>query len=117
MLEYKHEQQWCCLTLSRGCTMINGIQPVRRNKATGAIEPRKQGRPHPDFEYGYLDENKVFHLEPAKNKGKATVQIVRNAPQTGAVSEIEKIVQQEVQRRLTVAKAAAVETFSATLGV
>lgn len=118
---------------------------VRRNVKSGEVEARKRGRPHPDFENGYLDESGEFKAgEPKKKKGKpgrpkgssnkatpaksvAKKKGKRGRPAgsknkkaaatgAGGLSEIEAIVQREVEARLRLAREAAVAALSRALG-
>ncbi len=105
---------------------------VRKNKTTNVIEPRKPGRPHPDYEYGYLDAQGAFHQgdpvakkrkpgRPAGSVNKAgridlNVKFGRKAKGQG-LDAIGEIVAQEVKSRLQEAKAAAIDAFTKALDV
>ena len=114
------------------------LKLVRRNVKSGDVEARKRGRPHPEFENGYLDEAGEFHAgEPKKKKGKRgrpkgssnkTKKAAgaskgkkkgKTGPRTVAaagLSEIEAIVRREVDARLRVAREAAVKAITHALG-
>lgn len=103
--------------------MVNGngqaIKLVRRNKTTGVVEARRQGRPHPDFENGYLDVSGQFVAgNPFKEKRKVGRPKRTEVVQLhgSGIGEIEAIIQREVQTRLNAAKEAAIKTFQQTLG-
>ena len=116
---------------------------VRRNLKSGEVEARKRGRPHPEFENGYLDESGEFKAgEPRKKKGKPgrpkgssnKTRSAKSAPKkkgkrgrpagsgkksagrAGGLSEIEAIVRREVDARLRVAREAAVAALKSALG-
>ena len=99
------------------------IKLVRKHKGTGAVEPRKRGRPHPDYENGYLDESGNFVAgNPVKKKGKrgrkpgpkpagkpgrkpGRPKGTKKAAAAGGLSEIEAIVRREVAERIATVKA------------
>ena len=115
---------------------------MRRNVKSGEVEARKRGRPHPDFENGYLDESGEFKAgDPKKKKGKpgrpkgssnkkpakaAKTKGKRGRPVgsgkkaggkvAGGLSQIEAIVRREVDARLRVAREAAVAALNHALG-
>ena len=105
------------------------VKKVRRNRSTGEIVPRAPGRPHPDFEMGYLDESGEFHAgEPPRRRrrrrrsaGAATAAAkpgpraaVHTAP-SGGLSEIENIIQREVNARVRAAKEKAIAALNSLL--
>lgn len=99
---------------------------VRKSKATGAIEPRKAGRPHPDYEYGYTDKDNNFHAgeppstkrKPGRPAGSASKPGRKPGRKPGSgLNEIESIVQKEVDSRLRMAHAAAINAFSSALNL
>jgi hypothetical protein len=109
--------------------MKAAVRKVRRNKKTGAIEARKRGRPHPDFEIGYLDESGEFHAgNPTRRRGKrgrpkGSVNVakrgrpsMKHAVNASGLGQIEAIVRREVDLRLKVARDAAIVAISKALG-
>jgi hypothetical protein len=109
-----------------------GKRLVRRHLKTGKIMPRPRGRRNPEWENGYLDANGAFHAEyapkvvakVAKTRGRPSVRAaadriaapVRELGLAGGLVEIERIVADEVSRRLKKAKAAAIAAFERVLG-
>ena len=115
------------------------LKLARRNLKSGDVEARKRGRPHPEFENGYLDEAGEFHAgepkkkkgkrgrpkgsankakkvagKPGKKKGKSGPRSINVA--AAGLSEIEAIVRREVDARLRVAREAAVKAITHALG-
>jgi hypothetical protein len=109
-----------------------GKGAARRHLKTGEITLRPRGRRNPEWENGYIDANGAFHAEyapkavvkVAKKRGRpamraATEKIaapIRKLGLAGGLVEIERIVADEVARRLKKAKAAAIAAFERVLG-
>jgi hypothetical protein len=104
------------------------VKLVRRHKESGEISARKRGRPHPDYETGYLDADGQF--KPGnprgggrrRRRGRPAGRPTRRATTAGrkpagGLNEIESIVRREVDSRLRAAKAAALEAFNRALGL
>jgi hypothetical protein len=104
-----------------------GFTLARRHKDSGKVEPRKRGRPNPEFEAGYVDSEGEFHAgdipkgrrgrrskRPGRPKGlkNSETQGIRNR---NGLSEIDRIVRQEVDARLRAAKNAAIKAFEKAL--
>ena len=109
--------------------MKASVKKVRRNIKSGAIEARKRGRPHPDYEIGYLDAAGEFHAgNPTRRKGKrgrpkgsvakksTGTASIKRAVGAGGLGQIEAIVRREVDVRLKVARDAAIVAISKALG-
>ena len=103
------------------------VRLVRRNQATGEITPRKPGRPAKDWENGSLDASGKFiagkppkQVKRGRRKVVAAppkrVVVVGKAPVSG-LGQIETIIAREVQKRLAVAKDAAMRAFVEALGI
>ena len=112
---------------------------VRRNKETGKLEGRKRGRLPPLVENGYTignDETTFKAGDPPKKRGRrrragrpkgsnGRASVVANGKRgpgrpslnRNGLSDIEKIVANEVRNRLKSAKAAALKAFTGALGV
>jgi hypothetical protein len=108
------------------------VKLARRHLASGEISDRKRGRPHPDYELGYVDAAGVFQAgEPLVEK-KRKKRVVRpkgsaNKKKTSApakaktlagidgLGEIEAIVCREVERRLGEAREAAIAAIAKVL--
>ena len=101
---------------------------VRKEKETGKISPRKAGRPHPAYEYGFLiGDSQDFHSgNPPKTNRKpgrpvgsknSGLSLVRRSSAKTVSSTLADAVQAEVQARLKTAKAAAMDAFAKALGV
>lgn len=94
------------------------IQLVRRNLKTGKISLRKRGRPHPDFENGYMQGDQ-FYLGnvPSAKRGpgrpKGSLNVRKGDSDLGKA--IDTIVEKAVQDRLKQAKQVAIEAFSQAL--
>jgi hypothetical protein len=99
---------------------------VRKNKATGVVEPRKPGRPHPDYEYGYADAQGTFHQgdpetkkrKPGRPAGSKGVQSVKLGRKNGSgLDAIGDIVSKEVNQRLRHAQEAGIAAFTRALNI
>jgi hypothetical protein len=109
------------------------VKLVRRHRESGAMEPRRPGRPHPDYELGYVDESGNFQAgNPVKRKGrrgrpagsKNVAPGLKRGPGRppasaagSGLSQIEQIVRREVESRLKSAREAAIAAFTRALGV
>ena len=106
------------------------VKLARRHRESGEVSERKRGRPHPDFELGYLDADGAFQVgNPPKRRGRrrrgrgpgrpAGRPVGRPAgavaARAGGLSEIEQIVRREVDRRVRDARAAAIAAISKAL--
>ena len=101
------------------------VKLVRRHKESGEMSPRKRGRPHPDFELGYVDAGGQFQAgNPPKRRrrrgrpvGSGKAMGRPRVASAGGLVEIEQIVRREVDSRLKAAKEAAISAFNRALGV
>ena len=111
------------------------IRLVRQNRESKDVSPRKRGRPHPDFENGYLDAHGEFHSGqprgPKRRRGRpkgsksaahtsngansSTLKLSKAGGGAG-IAMIEAIVRREVDARMKVAREAAVAALNKALG-
>jgi hypothetical protein len=125
------KQFWRDRTVARKKKAANGkgngeVTLVRRHKESGETSPRKRGRPHPDFELGYLDASGNFQAgNPPKRRRRRGRPVgsgkgpgrPRTVSAAGGLNEIEQIVRREVSSRLKAAREAAISAFNRALGV
>lgn len=101
---------------------------ARKNKETGAIEPRQRGRPNPNFDQGYTDQDGTFFLgnppkshrvgRPPQNAVAATAALSGSGSGMGKASaDFERIIQRELQNRMKRAASVAMYAFKRSLGV
>jgi hypothetical protein len=110
------------------------VKLVRRNTETGRIERRPRGRQASGFEYGYLVGDEFRAGDPPRRRGKlgrpkgsgkrgpgrpkGSGRRGRPAKASGngtGLSQIERIVREEVRQRLLAAKKAAMDAFEQAL--
>lgn len=93
------------------------IRLVRKHRVTNQIDSRKPGRPHPDYIYGWQDQNGTFYEgEPFAKSNAAKAPTTQATGASGSLyGEVDRIVQEEVKSRLQKAKAAALEAFNKSL--
>ncbi len=103
--------------------MESAIVKVRRRKMNGEIQPRKSGRRHPDWEYGYMRQGHFVSGEPTGEFVAATKSAVRQlreigrAVRPGFMADVDEAVRAEVKKRLQLARAAAIKAFDEALGL
>ena len=97
-----------------------GYKLVRRHVVTGKYKPRKRGRPHPDYESGYVDPNGQFQPgNPPKGlrrPGRPPSRRAASPVLAGGLQEIELLVEREVRARLNAAREAALAAINQVLG-
>lgn len=105
---------------------VSEIKLARRHKESGEISPRKRGRPHPDFELGYVDAAGEFKAGNPPKRRRRRGRPAGSGRPAGVVSprtagrglgEIEQIVRREVDTRLKAAREAAISAFNRALGL
>ncbi len=98
---------------------MNTNKLVRQHKVTRQVEPRKRGRLNPDYVNGWLDESNIFHegnpegIKRAVGRPKKIQQPVLT--QGNALgSELEKLVNEEVNRRVSAFKQQVISNLNAS---
>ena len=108
---------------AKAAAISEGPRLVRKHRESGEISGRKRGRPHPDFENGYLDANNEFHSGNPRGpkRGKRRMAKAKTAAKASVsggsdIAVIEAIVRHEVDTRLKAARHAAIAALDKALG-